>query len=76
MAAACYILPALNLIVDNDVERPGYRDEGHNAPYNNQENAHGGGFSFRVVGEYPEAHHRQVAYSSQGYSMCLKALTS
>ena len=29
-----------------------------------------------VVGEYPEAHHRQVAYLSQGYSMCLKALTS
>ena len=75
LAAALYILPALNLIVDNDIERPGYRDEGHNTPDNNQENAHGG-FSFRVVGEYPEAHHRQVAYSSQGYSMCLKALTS
>jgi len=29
-----------------------------------------------VVGEYPEAHHLQVAYLSQGYSMCLKALTS
>ena len=29
-----------------------------------------------VVGEYPEAHHPQVAYLSQGYSMCLKALTS
>ena len=29
-----------------------------------------------VVGEYPEAHHPQVAYLSQGYSMCLNALTS
>ena len=75
MAAALHILPALNLLVDNDVERPGYRDEGHNAPDNNQENAHGG-FSFRVVGEYPEAHHRQVTCLSQGYSMRLKALRS
>jgi len=29
-----------------------------------------------VVGEYPEARHRQAAYLPQGYSMYLKALIS
>ena len=66
MAAALHILPSLNLVIDDDVERPGYRDESQDTPDNNQENAHDG-FSFRVVGEYPEAHHRQVAYLPQGY---------
>ena len=41
-----------------------------------EEGAHGGGFSFRVVGEYPEARHPQAAHLPQGYSMCLKALIS
>jgi hypothetical protein len=50
LVAARSILPSLNLVIDDDVERPGYRDESQDTPDNNQENAHGG-FSFRVVGE-------------------------
>ena len=38
-----------------------------NAPEDDEEGAHGGGFSFRVVGEYPEARHPQAAYLLQGY---------
>ena len=76
LAPPLFIFPTLHFVIDDDVKRCNCSEYSEDTPKDNQESAHGGGFSFRVVGEYPEAHHRQVAYLSQGYSMCLKALIS
>ena len=75
LAPPLLIFPALHLVIDEDVKRRNCCEQSDGTPENNEESAHGG-FSFRVVGEYPEAHHRQVAYLSQGYSMQIKALRS
>ena len=56
-----FIFPALHLVINEDVECRNCCERSEDTPEDNQESAHGG-FSFRVVGEYPEAHHRQVAY--------------
>jgi hypothetical protein len=63
-----FIFPTSHLVIDDDIKRRNCCEQSEDTPENNQESTHGG-FSFRVVGEYPEAHHLQVAYLSQGYSM-------
>ena len=73
LALPLFIFPALHFVIDDDVECRHCCERSKYTPKDNQESAHGG-FSFRVVGEYPEAHHRQVAYLSQGYSMMLYGL--
>ena len=55
------IFPALHLVIDEDVKRRNCYECSEDTPEDNQESAHGG-FSFRVVGEYPEARHPQVTY--------------
>ena len=75
LAPPLFIFPALHFVIDDDVKRCNCSEYSEDTPEDDEEGAHGG-FSFRVGGEYPEAHHRQVAYLPQGYSMCLKALIS
>ena len=75
LAPPLLIFPALHLVIDEDIKRRNCYECSGGAPENQGETKHGG-FSFRVVGEYPEAHHLQVAYLSQGYSMQIKALRS
>ena len=75
LAPPLFIFPTLHLVIDDDIERRNCSEYSEDTPEDNQEIAHDG-FSFRVVGEYPEARHLQAAYLPQGYSMCLKALIS
>ena len=51
LAPPLFIFPTLHLVIDDDVKRRNCSEYSEDTPEDNQESAHGGGFSFRVVGE-------------------------